>query len=359
MAGVHDLVGEGEWAPDFDAALGGTDAGAFTLFVAHQPLAALDVEGRGVDLQLSGHTHGGQMWPINYLVPLQQPMLEGMADRRGHHRRHLPWRRGLGPAGPRGGPARGADRHPEALVSTPGVVVGDDGLARPVWASVDPLLRDYYDTEWGMPVRDERGMFERLSLEAFQSGLSWATILRKRPAFREAFAGFDPEVVAAYGDADVERLMADAGIVRNRAKVLATITNARATLALREDPEGDLAAFVWSFRPADTPRPQHVRRRADHVAGVARPVQGAQAQGVRVRRADHDVRAHGGGRHRRHPPARLAPARQQRGLADGLSAWAAAADQHRSDDDAAGVRAVVRSAGAGRAVPRSPPARTS
>ena len=73
LAGVHDLTGEGEWAPDFDAALDGTDAGAFTLFVAHQPLAALDVEGRGVDLQLSGRTHGGQLWPINYLVPLQQP----------------------------------------------------------------------------------------------------------------------------------------------------------------------------------------------------------------------------------------------------------------------------------------------
>ncbi|HET7822671.1 MAG TPA: DNA-3-methyladenine glycosylase I [Ornithinibacter sp.] len=140
-------------------------------------------------------------------------------------------------------------------MSAPGVVVGDDGLARPVWASVDPLLRDYYDIEWGMPVRDERGMFERLSLEAFQSGLSWATILRKRPAFRAAFDDFDPEVVAGYGEADVERLMADAGIVRNRAKVLATLTNARATLALRDDPEGDLAAFVWSFRPADTPRP--------------------------------------------------------------------------------------------------------
>ena len=140
-------------------------------------------------------------------------------------------------------------------MTTPGIVVGDDGLSRPAWASVDPLLRDYYDTEWGMPVRDERGMFERLSLEAFQSGLSWATILRKRPAFRKAFAGFDPEAVAAFGDPEVERLMADAGIVRNRAKVLATITNARATLAMRDDPEGDLAAFVWSFRPADTPRP--------------------------------------------------------------------------------------------------------
>jgi DNA-3-methyladenine glycosylase I len=140
-------------------------------------------------------------------------------------------------------------------VGDAGAVVGDDGLARPVWASVDPLLREYYDSEWGMPVRDERGLFERLSLEAFQSGLSWATILRKRPAFRAAFSGFDPEAVAGFGDADVERLMGDAGIVRNRAKVLATITNARATLHLREDPDGDLAAFVWSFRPADTPRP--------------------------------------------------------------------------------------------------------
>ncbi len=145
---------------------------------------------------------------------------------------------------------------PAVAVSEPGVVVGDDGQARPAWASVDPLLREYYDTEWGMPVRDERGMFERLSLEAFQSGLSWLTILRKRPAFRTAFDGFDPESVAGYGDADVARLMADAGIVRNRAKVLATITNARATLRLREDPHGDLAAFVWSFRPTHTPRPQ-------------------------------------------------------------------------------------------------------
>jgi DNA-3-methyladenine glycosylase I len=136
------------------------------------------------------------------------------------------------------------------------VVVGDDGLARPVWASVDPLLRDYYDTEWGMPVRDERGVFERLSLEAFQSGLSWATILRKRPAFRAAFANFDPDAVATFGDTDVERLMADAGIVRNRAKVLATIQNARATLALRKDPEGDLAAYVWSFTPSRTPQPR-------------------------------------------------------------------------------------------------------
>jgi DNA-3-methyladenine glycosylase I len=134
------------------------------------------------------------------------------------------------------------------------LVTGEDGLARPVWASHDPLLRAYYDTEWGMPVRDERGLFERLSLEAFQSGLSWATILRKRPAFRAAFADFDPDAVAAFDDDDVARLMADAGIVRNQRKVDATIANARATVALRAD--GGLPAFIWSFRPADTPRPR-------------------------------------------------------------------------------------------------------
>jgi DNA-3-methyladenine glycosylase I len=133
------------------------------------------------------------------------------------------------------------------------LVIGDDGLARPTWAATDPLLRDYYDTEWGMPVRDEQGLFERLSLEAFQSGLSWATILRKRPAFRTAFDGFDPDRVAAYDAGDVERLMADAGIVRNRRKIEATVTNARATVALRED--GGLADLVWSFRPPETPVP--------------------------------------------------------------------------------------------------------
>lgn len=137
-----------------------------------------------------------------------------------------------------------------------GLVTGEDGLARPLWASGDPLLREYYDTEWGMPVRDERGMFERISLEAFQAGLSWATILRKRPAFRAAFHAFDPEVVARYGEADVERLLADAGIVRNRAKILATIRNAQATLDLRGD--GGLVDLVWSFQPAQTPRPRTI-----------------------------------------------------------------------------------------------------
>ena len=127
------------------------------------------------------------------------------------------------------------------------LVIGEDGLARPAWAARDALMQEYYDTEWGMPVRDERGLFERLSLEAFQSGLSWATILRKRPAFRVAFAYFDPAAVAAFDEDDVERLLGDAGIVRNRAKIEATIANAAATVGLRAD--GGLAELVWSFQP--------------------------------------------------------------------------------------------------------------
>ncbi|ONI63471.1 3-methyladenine DNA glycosylase [Leifsonia sp. ALI-44-B] len=142
---------------------------------------------------------------------------------------------------------------PPASSPRAGVVAGEDGLLRPYWASVDPLMREYYDTEWGMPVRDERGLYERLTLEAFQSGLSWATILRKRPGFRAAFEDFDPDAVALYDEHDVERLMQDASIVRNRLKILAAITNARATIALRD--EGGLVDFVWSFRPAETPRP--------------------------------------------------------------------------------------------------------
>ena len=135
-----------------------------------------------------------------------------------------------------------------------GVVIGEDGLARPAWAAVDPLLRDYYDTEWGMPIRDEQGLFERISLEAFQSGLSWATILRKRPAFRAAFDDFNPDRIAQYGESDVARLLEDAGIVRNRAKIRATITNAHATVGLRE--KGGLVDFVWSFQPQETPSPR-------------------------------------------------------------------------------------------------------
>ncbi len=131
----------------------------------------------------------------------------------------------------------------------PGPVVGEDGLARCPWGEGDPVLRDYHDTEWGMPVAGEAAHLERLTLEAFQSGLSWRTILLKRPAFREAFAGFDADTVEAYDELDVVRLMADVGIVRNLAKVNAAITNARATVALRDD--GGLAALIEAHRPAD------------------------------------------------------------------------------------------------------------
>ncbi len=128
-----------------------------------------------------------------------------------------------------------------------GPVVGPDGLARCPWAADHPVNTAYHDTEWGMRVSGEAAHLERLTLEAFQSGLSWLTILNKRESFREAFAWFDAEVISAYDARDVERLMADAGIVRNRAKILAAITNAGATIRLRE--AGGLEALIASFSP--------------------------------------------------------------------------------------------------------------
>jgi DNA-3-methyladenine glycosylase I len=132
---------------------------------------------------------------------------------------------------------------------TPGLIIGADGLARCSWAGSAPEYLDYHDEEWGRPVHGERALFERITLEAFQSGLSWLTILRKRDGFRAAFDGFEPDAIAAYGPDDVARLLADVRIVRNRAKVEAAITNARATVALRDSSEGGLDALVWSFAP--------------------------------------------------------------------------------------------------------------
>lgn len=133
-------------------------------------------------------------------------------------------------------------------------MTGEDGLGRCPWAADDPALRHYHDTEWGVPVRGERALFERISLEAFQAGLSWRTILAKRPAFREAFHGFDPDAVARLADADIERLMGDSRIVRNRAKIAAARANARAVVALRG--HGGLDRVVWSHRPAPAPAPR-------------------------------------------------------------------------------------------------------
>jgi len=141
------------------------------------------------------------------------------------------------------------------------VTVEDDGRTRCGWidqtrlAPADFVLyRDYHDTEWGQPLRESAALFERISLEAFQSGLSWLIILRKRENFRRAFHGFDVDRIARYTKRDIDRLMADAGIVRNRAKIEATIANARATVAL-PDAGQSLAALVWSFEPPAGPAP--------------------------------------------------------------------------------------------------------
>jgi len=131
------------------------------------------------------------------------------------------------------------------------VIVGDDGLARCGWAANDPEYRRYHDEEWGRPLHDERALFEKLCLEGFQAGLSWITILRRRPAFRSAFADFDVATVAAFTEEDVTRLLGDERIIRHRGKIAATIGNARATLALGES----LAELIWSFAPAPRPEP--------------------------------------------------------------------------------------------------------
>ena len=129
------------------------------------------------------------------------------------------------------------------------VVVGEDGVARCWWADSAPEYRAYHDTEWGFPVADDVRLFEKLSLEGFQAGLSWLTILRKREAFRRAFEGFRFDRVARFGQADVARLLADAGIVRHRGKIEAVINNARRAVELVHE-EGSLAHYVWRFEPA-------------------------------------------------------------------------------------------------------------
>jgi DNA-3-methyladenine glycosylase I len=142
-----------------------------------------------------------------------------------------------------------------------GVVVGDDGRARCWWSGGDPLYRPYHDDEWGHPVGDDTRLFEKLCLEGFQSGLSWLTILRKRDNFRRAFDGFDPRTIARYEDADVDRLLADAGIVRHRGKIEATINNARRYQELADE-RGSLAAYLWSFEPDASIRPERLDRDA-------------------------------------------------------------------------------------------------
>ena len=135
-----------------------------------------------------------------------------------------------------------------------GLVVGADGVTRCAWAGSTPEYLEYHDAEWGVPVHDDRRWFEFLLLEGAQAGLSWDTILRKRDAYRAAFAGFDPEKVAAYRAGDVKRLLADEGIVRNRLKVESAVTNAQMFLAVQKE-FGSLAAYIWTFEPTPEPAP--------------------------------------------------------------------------------------------------------
>jgi DNA-3-methyladenine glycosylase I len=135
-----------------------------------------------------------------------------------------------------------------------GITAEPDGVARCWWGASDELYRRYHDTEWGRPVGDDRTLFEKLSLEGFMAGLSWLTILRKREHFRAAFANFEADAIASFGPADVERLLAEVGIVRHRGKIEAVINNARRCRELREE-FGSLAAYAWSFEPSASARP--------------------------------------------------------------------------------------------------------
>lgn len=145
------------------------------------------------------------------------------------------------------------------IAPAPDLVTGPDGILRCWWPGSDPLYLRYHDEEWGRPVSDDVRLFEKLCLEGFQSGLAWITILRKRDNFRRAFAGFDIDAVADFGETDVQRLLADAGIVRHQGKIRSVINNARRARALRDE-VGSLAAHLWRFEPDPRPAP---RSRAD------------------------------------------------------------------------------------------------
>jgi DNA-3-methyladenine glycosylase I len=140
-----------------------------------------------------------------------------------------------------------------------GITIGEDGTARCWWSADDALYRSYHDREWGRPVKDDTRLFEKLSLEGFMAGLSWLTILRKRESFRKAFKGFEIQVVARFGSRSVDRLLGDAGIVRHRGKIEATINNARRCADIIDE-FGSLAAYVWGFEPDEKSRP----KRLDH-----------------------------------------------------------------------------------------------
>ena len=202
-------------------------------------------------------------------------------------------------------------------IAAMGATRGDDGRLRCPWAGTTADYQAYHDDEWGRPVVDDVRLYEKLCLEGFQSGLSWLTILRKREAFRRAFAGFEPEKVAAFDDGDVTRLLGDAGIVRHRGKIEAAIANAAATLAVRAD-RGSLAALVWEFEPARRGRAVPVRL-GDLPPQTAESVALSKALAplrVPVHRADDRLRRHAVARAGQRPPEGLP-------RADGLRAGTA------------------------------------
>ena len=199
-------------------------------------------------------------------------------------------------------PKSESDRHPE------GLIVGDDGRLRCSWGASVPGFADYHDTEWGIPVADDHKLFEKLCLEGFQSGLSWRTILDKRPAFREVFLDFDFEQVARFGEADVERLVRDARIVRHRGKIEATVNNARRACEAVKT-YGSLGALILALRTSarGSACPNHARcpdeylqdRRLCQARG--RP----EEAGLAVLRPDDCLRVHAGDGAGQRPPGRL------------------------------------------------------
>ncbi len=178
-----------------------------------------------------------------------------------------------------------------------GLFADDDGIARCTWCRSTPVYRNYHDTEWGYPVADDRRLFEKICLEGFQSGLSWLTILNKRDAFRRGFADFDIDALAQFGDADVARLVTDAGIVRHRGKIESTLNNARRALALR-DACGSLAAYFWRWEPDPSTRPEHMTRAALRAistsARIGGHVQGPEEARLEFCRAHHGLCVHAG-----------------------------------------------------------------
>ena len=182
-----------------------------------------------------------------------------------------------------------------------------DGLTRCPWAGTDPLYVAYHDEEWGVPECDDRALYEKLMLDGFQAGLSWITILRKRENFRRAFDEFDPEKIARYTPKKIERLMQDAGIVRNRAKIEGAVNSARAYLKIMESGPG-FSAMLWEHldgKPIDHKIGSRSRTPTE-TANFARDVEGTHRSRLQIRRADHRLCLHAGGRHGQRPSGRPA-----------------------------------------------------